>query len=208
MVSSQRDHAMQEVLLIESPQQALPLLKPLRLQILQRMAEPTTCPELGEHFNLTPQKIYYHVKALEKAGLVNRVGERQVRGAVEGHYQAAARSYWLSPHLVGQIGGSDQARDQASLRFLLTLAEEVHSDIGHLGMQSEAGARVPSLGLDAQIHLPDFGRRAEFLAEVQDLFQGLAEKYGLADHRAAAEGETFRLVLAAYPAQILPSTNP
>ncbi len=190
---------MQEVLLIDRPQQAIPLLKPLRLRILRRMAAPTTCPELAEHFNLTPQKIYYHVKELEKAGLVNRVGERRVRGAVEGHYQAAARTYWLSPQLVGQIGRKEQAADQASLRYLLSLAEEFHSDIGRLGMQSEAGAAAPSLGLDAQIHLPDSSRRAEFLADVRALFQGLAEKYGREDGLPGGPGETFRMVLAAYP---------
>ena len=83
----------QDVLYIESAEQAGVMLKPLRIELLRLMERPRTCPELAEVFGETPQKIYYHVKALEKARLVERCGERQVRGATEGFYRARAKSY-------------------------------------------------------------------------------------------------------------------
>src|SRR3954464_9136842 len=89
---------MQDVLYIEAVEQAATLLHPQRMELLQHMEEPRTCPELAVIFNSTPQKIYYHVKALEKAGLIEKVEERRVRGVVEGYYQAKARSYWLFAH--------------------------------------------------------------------------------------------------------------
>ncbi len=192
---------MQDVLYIEEVEQAAILLHPQRMELLQHMEQPRTCPELAEMFGSTPQKIYYHVKALEKAGLIEKVEERRVRGVVEGYYQAKARSYWLAPHLVGQIGGGRAAQDQTSLRFLLNLAEEIHDDIGRLGQQSEAGANVPSLGLSAHIYLPDGDRRAAFLADVQEVFQKLATKYGIPPDEMDAEliGKAFRLILAVYP---------
>lgn len=191
---------MQDVLYIENTEQALPLLKPLRAEILQQLAEPRTCPELAEVFDTTPQKIYYHIKELEKAGLVEKISEARVRGVVEGHYQAKARSYWLSPKLVGQVGSPRQAQDQASLRVLLSLAEEILGEVGKLGERSATGQMIPSLSLDAHIYLPTGDRRVEFLGEVQNLFQTLAENYGLpADD--PIPGETFRLVLACYPKQ-------
>ena len=49
----------------------------------------------------TSQRVYYHVKRLVEAGLATQVSERKVRGIQEGVYQATARSYWLSPRLVG-----------------------------------------------------------------------------------------------------------
>ncbi len=120
---------MHELLLIEEVDQAEAMLKPLRVELLKRMSEPRTCSELAEIFSLSPQSVYYHVKELEKAGLVEKVAEVRVRGTVEGHYQARARAYWLSPQLVGQLGGPRGARDQASLRYLLSLAEELtHRD--------------------------------------------------------------------------------
>lgn len=191
---------MQDVLYIEEVPQAMTLLKPIRLEILQQLGEPRTCPELADFFDETPQKIYYHIKALESAGLVDRIGERRIRGAVEGHYQASARSYWLAPKLVGQIGGPKQAQDQLSLRVLLDLAEEVHDDIGKLGNRSVVGQDVPSLSLSAHIHLPNANRRAEFLQELQEVFQNLARKYGLPDDQPLLTDEQgFRLVLMCYP---------
>lgn len=191
---------MQDVLYIDDVTQAMTLLKPIRLEILQRLDEPRTCTELAEYFDETPQKVYYHVKALESAGMVEKVEERRVRGVVEGHYQASARSYWLAPKLVGQIGGEKIAQDQLSLRVLLELAEEVHEDIGRLGSESAIGRDVPSLSLSAHIHLPDASRRAEFLQELQETFQQLARKYGLPeDSPLITDEQGFRLVLMCYP---------
>ena len=188
---------MKDSLYIEALDQAQQLLKPRRVAILQQLAEPRTCTELAELFEQTPQQIYYHVKELENAGLVVKVAERRVRGTVEGHYQAAARSYWLAPGLVGQVGTPQQAEDQASLRLLLSLVEEVQADIGRLGQQTEVGQHVPSLGLAAEISLPAAVRPA-FLAEVQQLFNDLAEKYSV-DAAAEEPADPFRLILACYP---------
>src|SRR5262249_58053712 len=162
---------MQDVIYIEEVNQAATLLNPLRLDLLKRMAEPRSCPELAEFVGQTPQKVYYHVKALERAGLVNKVSERRIRGVVEGRYQAKGRSYWLSPGLVGRIVGRERARDQFSLGFLLTLAEELQADIGHLSEVEAEG--VPSLGLSAEIQLADGPRRAAFLQEVHHTFGAL-----------------------------------
>lgn len=187
---------MRDVFYIEEVEQARTLLTPRRIELMRLLAEPRTCPELAEHFGETPQKLYYHVKALERAGLVEKVAERRVRGAVEGSYRAVARSYWLAPQLVGQIGDRRSARDQASLRHLLALVEEVQDDVGHLA--HSLGREIPSLALAAQIHLPDGARRAAFLADLQALVTDLARKYGAEDAPPGA-GESFRLVLACYP---------
>lgn len=188
---------MQDVCYIEEVDQAMALLKPIRLEILRRLDEPRTCDELAAAFEDSAQKIYYHVKALQEAGLVDKVSEKRVRGTVEGYYQARARSYWLAPTLVGKVGSPQQARDQASLRVLLQLAEDVIDDTARLGAASEAGQTVPSLSLSAQIHLADGNQRAHFLQELQTTFQALALKYGVAAD--SAEAANFRLVLMCYP---------
>jgi DNA-binding transcriptional ArsR family regulator len=190
---------MQDVYYIDDLEQAIALLKPMRLEILRTLDEPRTCPELAERFGDTAQKVYYHIKALESARLVRKVSERRVRGTIEGHYQAIARSYWLAPSLVGQIGGETQSRDQVSLRALLSLAEEVIADTGHLGSASAEGESVPSLSMSGHLHLPDGRRRGEFMREVQAIFQELARKYGRAEAADALTADDFRLVLMCYP---------
>jgi DNA-binding transcriptional ArsR family regulator len=181
--------------------QAAALLKPARLEVLRRLDAPRTCPELAEMFGGSTQRVYYHVKALEKAGLVEKVAERRVRGAREGVYQARARSYALAPGLVSGLGGRRQAQDQTSLRVLLSLAEEVQDDIGRLARRSEAGEAIPSLSLSAHIYLPDAARRAGFMQAVQAAVQDLARQYGLPPDEgpSAPGGAAFRLILACYP---------
>lgn len=190
----------QDVLYIESAEQAGVMLKPLRIELLRLMDRPRTCPELGHVLGETAQKIYYHVKALERAGLVERVGERQVRGATEGFYRAMARSYWLTPSLVRSLGGASKVRDQTSLTMLCRHAERMLDDAGRLARHSDRGAHVPSLSLGAEVCLPNVERRSEFLHELQATFERLARKFGTPPpDRSPDANETFRLTLACYP---------
>ena len=195
---------MQDMLYIEEVEQAATLLKPRRLDILKHLGEPRSCLELAEMLGDTPQKIYYHVKALEQAGLVDKVSERRVRGILEGFYQARARSYWLAPSLVGHIGAHRRSQEQASLGFLLGLAEQLQTEVGHLAQTQEAD--IHSLGLAAQIELRDPQQRGAFMRDLQQSIQELARRYGRQENGPQpAPGQTFRLLVACYPAPTPPT---
>jgi biotin operon repressor len=187
-----------EVHLIQEADEAAELLKPIRIEILSRLGTPHSCPELAKQLGLTTQKVYYHVKVLQDAGLIFLVEERRVRGIMEGVYQAVAKSFWFSPRLVKYLGGSRPTSDQASLAYLLQLAEDLQVDIGKLADREETG-EVPSLGLDARIEFQDASARTQFLKEVQSFFQKLAEKYGVRGLTDHGDTSVFRIVLACYP---------
>lgn len=190
---------MRDVMLIHQPERAGALLNPLRIQVLKLLDEPRTCTEVGKTLGETPQKIYYHVKILERAGAVEKVEERRVRAIAEGLYQATARSFWLSPCLVGKVGAR-RARDQMSLEFLLSLAEGLQSDVGRLAELTHAD--VPTLGLSLEIRLADAADRDRFLREVREAVQNIARRYGSAETRPGSAGggtDSFRLLLACYP---------
>jgi len=201
---------MRDVMLIEDADQAGALLNPLRLELLRRADEPRTCNELAEALRETPQKIYYHVKVLERAGALEKVEERRVRAISEGYYRATARSYWLSPKLVGRIGGSGRARDQTSLGPLLSLAEELQTDIGRLAATQREEA--PPLGFSAQVRLARPADRTAFLSDIQNAIQNIAKKYGAVGpprpQGKEAAPETFRLILACYPRPDSPGGAP
>lgn len=190
---------MQNLLYIQDIDQAAALFQPLRVQLLKLMVEPRSCNDMAEVVGESPQKVYYHVKILERAGLVEKTSEQRVRGIMQGFYQAKARAYWLSPHIVGRLGGRRRAQDQMSLGFLLSLAEELQTQVAALAQQERE--EVPSLGLAAQITLRDGNERAAFMQEVQSLFQALARKYGRQspDPVVEADDHTFQLMLACYP---------
>lgn len=187
-----------ENLVLDQVGQISALFKPIRLELLTMLAEPRTCGQLAEVFNTSPQKIYYHIKVLERAGLVEKVYEQRVRGIMEGYYQAAAKSYWLAPDLVNQLGGEQQVNEQKSLGYLLGLADQVQSEVTPL-LQSEG--EVPSLGISARVNLKHGSERADFLEELQTAVQKIAEKYGtLADEEVNDGGDQiFRLIFACYP---------
>jgi DNA-binding transcriptional ArsR family regulator len=180
--------AMRDVVYLEQIEQAEALLKPQRIEVLRQLAEPRTCTEVAGRLGQTPQRVYYHVKRLVDAGLVDLVSERKVRGIHEGIYQASGRSYWLSPRLVGRIG-LRKARDELSLGYLLDLMEEVQADVAAL---DRTAPELPSIGVSGEIRVPP-QHRQEFLDDLQTMLQDLFTRYG------GAEGDAFKLAVACYP---------
>jgi DNA-binding transcriptional ArsR family regulator len=187
---------MRDVLYLDQIEQAEALLKPQRIEVLRQLAEPHSCTEVAGRLDQTPQRVYYHVRRLLDAGLVTQVSERRVRGIHEGIYQASARSYWLSPRLVGRIG-LRRKQDEMSLGYLLDLMEEVQADVAAL---DHTKSELPSVGVSGEIRLrPD--QRQEFLAELQTMLQDLFSRYG------GAEGDAFRLAVACYPKETKETTS-
>lgn len=171
------------------------LLKPLRMDIMHLLAEPLGCTELASRLGLTPQKVHYHVKVLEKAGFVVKVDERPARGLTEAIYQASARSISFAPALVAALGGKEKLRDNLSVGYMMGLADELARDSNRLAMLRD---ETPTLNLSAQIELADPERRAEFMDELQQLIRFLAEKYGAGDGLPRDSESIFKLVLACY----------
>ncbi|MFE7868924.1 helix-turn-helix domain-containing protein [Micromonospora humida] len=180
---------MRDVLYLEQIEQAETLLKPQRVDVLRQLAEPRTCTEVAARLAQTPQRVYYHVKQLAAAGLVEQVSSRKVRGISEGIWQAVARSYWLSPRLVGRIGGVRRVSDELSLGHLLDLMEEVQADVAAL---DRGAPELPSIGVSGEIRVPA-ERRQEFLHDLQLTLQDLFTRYG------GVEGDAFKLAVACYP---------
>lgn len=174
------------------------LFKPIRLELLAVLDKPRTCSQLAESFHTSPQKIYYHIKVLERSGLVKKVSEKRVRGIMEGYYQAVAESYWLSPQLIYQLGGERRSREQMSLGYVLGLAEQVLNEVTPL---LKSKTNIPSLGVSGQINLRDETDRSNFLKELQDLVTNLAEKYGDQgfDHTDTEGDMNFKFIMACYP---------
>src|SRR5579862_6185568 len=175
---------MRDVVYLDQIEQAEALFKPQRIQVLRQLAEPRSCTEVAVELHQTPQRVYYHVKRLLDADLVRQVAERRVRGI----YEAASRSYWLSPSLVGRIG-LRPTRDRLSLGYLVDLLEDVQADIAALDITRPD---LPSIGVSGDIRVRPEQRKA-FLDELQQTLQDLFTRYG------GAEGDAFRLALACYP---------
>src|SRR5262245_11576025 len=74
------------------------LAHPLRLRILELFAEaPRTTKQVADLLGQPPTRLYHHVGALERAGLLVLTETRQIRGATEKWYEATARRMAMKP---------------------------------------------------------------------------------------------------------------
>jgi len=72
------------------------LADPRRLAILRLlMVNSATLSQLGQSLGEHPARVRHHLKLLERAGLVELVDQRVVRGFVEKYYRARARAFSL-----------------------------------------------------------------------------------------------------------------
>lgn len=83
---------MQEHYEIENIEQLRAVADVLRLRILDILREqPMTVTQLGEKLGLAPAKVHYHVRELERVGLLKLVETREKGGILEKYYQPIAR---------------------------------------------------------------------------------------------------------------------
>jgi DNA-binding transcriptional ArsR family regulator len=69
------------------------LADPLRVRILERLAhEPMTVKMLGTDLGETPAKVHYHVRELERIGVIRLVQTREKGGVLEKYYRAVAKN--------------------------------------------------------------------------------------------------------------------
>lgn len=93
------------------PEQIKAATAPLATRILERLEEEPTYPKaLAEAMHVHEQLVYYHVRRLEKSGLIEVTGTEQVHGTQARIYSLTKPAFALrfgrhQAHPVGRIGG-------------------------------------------------------------------------------------------------------
>src|SRR5262245_46948940 len=105
---------------IDSPEELQALSHPLRVQILDALREPGSAAGVARRLGVARQKVNYHLKELERAGLVAGRGERRAGNFVEALYQSNARTIVVSPRAAwGDPRRLAALADQMSLEQLV-----------------------------------------------------------------------------------------
>src|SRR5206468_5131232 len=141
---------MLDVGVIENAAAAEASLDPVRSRLLAALAEPASATTLATRVGLPRQKVNYHLRALERHGLVELVEERRKGNMTERVLRATASAYVISPAALGPIQ-PDPARspDRLSAFWLLAVASRLVRDVGVLitgGLK--ARKRVATFALD------------------------------------------------------------
>jgi DNA-binding transcriptional ArsR family regulator len=183
---------------IRSPHAAAAALDPTRQRLLAQLAEPDSAAGLARRLSLPRQRINYHLRQLERAGLVELVEERRKGNCLERVVRATARAFIISPEALGAVGPTRAtAGDRLSAAYLIAAAGRAIQDVASLQDRArEEGKRLATLTLEADIRFASADSRAAFAEELADAVARLAAKYN--DQRASG-GRGFRLFAAVHP---------
>ncbi|MFI0373923.1 ArsR/SmtB family transcription factor [Actinomadura sp. 1N219] len=189
---------MLDVTVIENPEAAAASLDPMRARLLAELAEPMSATALAARVGLPRQKVNYHLRALERHGLVELVGERRKGNMTERLMRATAASYVISPLALASVQPDpDRHRDALSARWLLALAARLVRDVGALITgAARADQRLATFALDGEVRFASAADRAAFIEELTAGVGALVRKY----HDAESEGgRGHRVVIAVHP---------
>jgi DNA-binding transcriptional ArsR family regulator len=195
---------MLEVEVIGDPATAAVALEPARSRLLAELAQPASAAALAARLGIARQKVNYHLRELEKHGLVRVAEERKWGGLTERLLVASAASFVISPEAVGKVA-CDPARsaDTLSASFLIALAARVIREVGDLLRRARAVDRpVPTFSLDTEIRFRSPADRAAFGKEIVGAVNALAARY---HDEAAPDGRVHRLVIVGHQ---LPPESP
>ncbi|WP_236796780.1 helix-turn-helix domain-containing protein [Amycolatopsis sp. GM8] len=189
---------MLEVAVIDDPAAAEVSLDPVRGKLLAALAEPGSATTLAAQVGLARQKVNYHLRALERHGLIELVEERRKGNVTERVMRATAASYVISPSAMADVAPDpDRAPDQLSARWLLALAARLVRELGELiAGATAARQRLATYAIDAEIRFASAADRAAFAEELGASVKNLVGKY---HDENAAGGRKHRLVVALHP---------
>ena len=189
---------MVEIEVLQDARQAAALMQPERLRVLQQLTEPESASGVARRLDLPRQQVNYHLRELEKNGLVEFLEERKKGNCMERVMRSKARSFIINPDVLGSLTAATLAgRDRFSSSYLLMAASRAVRDLAILRPRAEkAGKRLPTLTAEVEVSFANAEDRRMFAEELTDAIARLVAK-----HNANRPGSrTFRLLACIYPA--------
>jgi DNA-binding transcriptional ArsR family regulator len=185
--------AMRAMEVVSDPERVAVAISPLRRRLLSELATPESATTLGKRLGLTRQKVNYHLRELERAGLVELVGEIPRRGLTERLYRATARSMIVDPSVLGMVPLGDA--DRFSSAHLVGVAARAVREVAVLRDRAEeAGKPLATFTIDTEINLGTPAEFDSFAADLRDSVAVLVERY----HQPGM-GRRHRVVATSYP---------
>jgi DNA-binding transcriptional ArsR family regulator len=189
---------MHDVAVIDDPGAAEVSLDPVRTRLLAELSEPGSATTLAQRVGLTRQKVNYHLRTLERYGLVELVEERRKGNCTERMLRATAASYVISPSVLAAVEPDpERSPDQLSARWLLAVAARLMRDVGELITgAARARKRLATFAIDGEVRFASTADRAAFAEELAGAVTSLISKY---HDESAGGGRAHRIVVGVHP---------
>lgn len=165
------------------------LAHPLRLRIIEAFAEaPRTTKQVAELLGQPPTRLYHHVAALERAGLLRLKETRKNRGTTEKWYEVVARTFGpASPRGAGRRKPKEAAARRA---VAMTVLEQSRQEV--VAAMHRRGGERPVLARLVMAAPPH--RVGELRQRVYDALKALKQEFE-SDTDARADEELQRWVM-------------
>jgi DNA-binding transcriptional ArsR family regulator len=139
------------------------------------------------------QRLNYHLRELERGGLVELVEERQRRGRVERVLRATAGAVIVAPAVAGELPAE---QDRFAVDALLTATARTFNDVARMREgAARSGKRLVTFAIEAEV---GFDRPADIIRFADQLADKVAE---LASQFAATGARRrYRLLIGGLPA--------
>lgn len=187
---------MSAVEVLRAPERLRSALSPIRMRLIQGLAEPDSAAGLARRLGLPRQKVNYHLRALEDEGFVELAEERQRRGCVERCMKLTSRAFLIDPQILGEIDPA-LAGDRFSSGYLVGAASQMLREVGAMRERAQA-AKKPLITstMEAEVGFATPADFNAFSAELAECIARLAAKY---DAPASQKSRKYRLTLGLYP---------
>lgn len=167
-------------------------LAPLRRAVLEGLREgPASATELAARLGESRQRVNYHVRALERDGLVELFEERARRGCTERVVRATCHAVVVEPSVVGAL---PEEQDRFAADTLLAGGARLVRDVAAARTAAaERGQRLLTFAIEAEV---GFARPADlerFADALADRVAELAAEFGPGER-------TYRVLIGGHPA--------
>lgn len=174
---------------------AAAILDPERLRLLEALREaPDSAAGLARRLGESRQRLNYHLRLLEAAGVVELQEERPRRGRTERVLRPVARSFVLDPGTLGEVAAEpDAAGDRFAATYLIAVAARVIRELAALRERAaQRGRRLATAAVEAEVRLATPAQFGGFVTELSEAVAAVVAKYD------APGGRRFRVVAGTY----------
>jgi DNA-binding transcriptional ArsR family regulator len=179
---------------VDQPEHVRLALSPLRRRLLGLLRTPSSATRLAGELGLPRQRVNYHLRALETAGLVELVEERPRRGCTERILRTRPGTFVVDPTMM-IADEVVQARDQYAAEHLVNVAAATVRDVARMQAGAAAdGKRLLTFTVEASVRFARPDDVHAFTDELAVAIRQVVERYD------SPEGRPYRMVAGGHPA--------
>lgn len=189
----------EDLLVLSDAGQLAALLAPERRRLVEELRrEPDSAAGLARRLEESRQRLNYHLRELEDAGLLELREERRRGNFTERVMEPTARRFVVDPAaLDAAVARGTPPEDRFSATYLVAVAARAIRELADLRHRAdEAGKRMASAAVQSEVRLASPAAFRAFVEELAESVAGVVARH----HDPEADGRSFRVFTGTYQA--------